>query len=126
MLAVGVRRSTTTFDATRTTTRAAIATTSRRIAVEIAYWSLTTPMTTGTIDNNVHPANTYRMAKALIEAGKRFDLFVFPGQRHGYGSMDDYWFWLRAEYFAEHLLNDGRDGPDVTPLQEETPASDRP
>jgi len=83
-------------------------------------------LTTGTIDNNVHPANTYRMAKALIEAGKRFDLFVFPGQRHGYGSMDDYWFWLRAEYFAEHLLNDGRDGPDVTPLQEETPASDRP
>ncbi|MCS4100314.1 S9 family peptidase [Salinibacter ruber] len=83
-------------------------------------------LTTGTIDNNVHPANTYRMAKALIEAGKRFDLFVFPGQRHGYSSMDDYWFWLRAEYFAEHLLNDGRDRPNVTPLQQETPASERP
>jgi hypothetical protein len=66
------------------------------------------------------------MAKALIEANKRFDFFVFPGQRHGYGGMDDYWFWLRAEYFAEHLLNDGRDRADVTPLQQETPASDRP
>ncbi|MEF8816402.1 MAG: DPP IV N-terminal domain-containing protein [Salinibacter sp.] len=83
-------------------------------------------LTTGTIDNNVHPANTYRMAKALIEANKRFDFFVFPGQRHGYGGMDDYWFWLRAEYFAEHLLGDGRDAPNVTPLQQETPASDRP
>jgi dipeptidyl aminopeptidase/acylaminoacyl peptidase len=83
-------------------------------------------LTTGTIDNNVHPANTYRLAQALIKANKRFDFFVFPGQRHGYGSMDDYWFWLRAEYFAEHLLGDGRDRPDVTPLQEETPSSDQP
>ncbi|MFO8099370.1 MAG: DPP IV N-terminal domain-containing protein [Salinibacter sp.] len=83
-------------------------------------------LTTGTIDNNVHPANTYRMAQALIEAGKRFDFFVFPGQRHGYGSMDDYWFWLRAEYFAEHLLNDGRERTDIVPLQQETPTDDRP
>lgn len=78
-------------------------------------------LTTGTIDNNVHPANTYRMAEALIEANKRFDFFVFPGERHGYDAAEDYWFWLRAEYFARHLLGDDRWSPDVTPLQREEP-----
>ncbi len=35
---------------------------------------------TGDIDNNVHPANTYRLADALIKANKRFDMFVLPGR----------------------------------------------
>ena len=34
---------------------------------------------------------------ALIKANKRFDMFIMPGQRHGYGPMNDYFFWLRAE-----------------------------
>jgi dipeptidyl aminopeptidase/acylaminoacyl peptidase len=76
-------------------------------------------LTTGTIDNNVHPANTYRMAKALIEANKRFDFFVFPGQRHGFGDMSDYWHWLRAEYFVKHLLGDHHWSPDIDALQRE-------
>ena len=33
----------------------------------------------------MHPANTYRLANALIKANKRFDLFILPGKRHGYG-----------------------------------------
>ena len=45
-------------------------------------------LTTGDIDNNVHPANTFRMADALIKANKRFDFFVFPGQRHGYAQHE--------------------------------------
>ena len=65
-------------------------------------------LTTGDIDNNVHPAGTIRMANALIKANKRFDFFLFPGQRHGYGNMSEYWFWLRAEYFTEHLIGDHR------------------
>ena len=39
---------------------------------------------TGDIDNNVHPANTYRLADALIKANKRFDMFVLPGVRHSF------------------------------------------
>ncbi len=35
-------------------------------------------LTTGDIDDNVHPANTLRMANALIKAHKRFDFFVLP------------------------------------------------
>jgi len=76
-------------------------------------------LTTGDIDNNVHPAGTLRMAEALIKANKRFDLFVFPGQRHGYGNMGDYWFWLRAEYFVKHLLGDLRWQADIAELNVE-------
>ena len=73
-------------------------------------------LTTGDIDNNVHPAGTFRMAEALIKANKRFDFFMFPGQRHGYGDMRDYWFWLRAEYFVTHLLGDYRWNANITEL----------
>jgi dipeptidyl-peptidase-4 len=76
-------------------------------------------LTTGDIDNNVHPANTLRMVEALIKANKRFDFFIFPGQRHGYGNMSDYWFWLRAEYFVKHLLGDTRWSPDIAQLNVE-------
>jgi dipeptidyl aminopeptidase/acylaminoacyl peptidase len=73
-------------------------------------------LTTGDEDNNVHHANTVRMAHALIRANKRFDYFIFPGQRHGYGDMSDYWYWLRAEYFARHLLGDWRSHADIPEL----------
>ena len=78
-------------------------------------------LTTGNVDNNVHHAGTHRMAEALIRANKRFDYFVFPGQRHGYGDMGDYWFWLRAEYFVEHLLGATANMADILPLQVENP-----
>ena len=65
-------------------------------------------LTTGDVDNNVHPAGTIRMAEALIKANKRFDFFLYPGQRHGYGNMSDYWAWQRAEYFVKHLIGDDR------------------
>ncbi len=78
-------------------------------------------LTTGDVDNNVHHAGTFRMAEALIRANKRFDFFIFPGQRHGYGNMRDYWFWLRAEYFVKHLLGDDRWSADIVELQMEKP-----
>ncbi|HDT14175.1 MAG TPA: S9 family peptidase [Candidatus Aminicenantes bacterium] len=76
-------------------------------------------ITTGDIDNNVHPANTLRLAAALIKAGKRFDFFIFPGQRHGYGDMGDYWFWFRADYFCKWLLGDFSQTVDLIELQRE-------
>lgn len=66
-------------------------------------------LTTGDIDNNVHPAGTIRMANALINANKRFDFFNFPGQRHGYGARNEYFFWMRADYFSRHLMGDKSD-----------------
>lgn len=61
-------------------------------------------LVTGDIDNNVHPGATIRMANALIKANKRFDFMLMPGQRHGYGNMIEYFFWLKADYFSKHLL----------------------
>ncbi|MDZ7715651.1 MAG: DPP IV N-terminal domain-containing protein [Balneolaceae bacterium] len=63
----------------------------------------------GTIDNNVHPANSIRMANALIKAGKRFDYMVMPGKRHGFGDYNPYFVRMMWYYFAEHLLGDKRD-----------------
>lgn len=63
-------------------------------------------LTTGDVDNNVHPANSIRMANALIKANKRFDLLLLPGQRHGYADMQEYFFWKMADYFSTYLLGD--------------------
>jgi dipeptidyl aminopeptidase/acylaminoacyl peptidase len=62
----------------------------------------------GGIDNNVHPANTYRIADALIKAGKRFDMMVLPAQRHGFGNDSPYFERMMWYYFSEHLLGDYR------------------
>jgi dipeptidyl aminopeptidase/acylaminoacyl peptidase len=68
-------------------------------------------LTTGDMDNNVHPGNTIRMVNALIKANKRFDFMVLPGKPHGYGDMQPYFNHLMMEYFAENLLGDNyRDG----------------
>ncbi|MEI7986848.1 MAG: prolyl oligopeptidase family serine peptidase, partial [Armatimonadota bacterium] len=63
-------------------------------------------LTTGDMDNNVHPANTVRLVNALIKANKRFDYMVFPGQPHGYGTMQPYFQQMSMEYFAEFLMGD--------------------
>jgi dipeptidyl aminopeptidase/acylaminoacyl peptidase len=65
----------------------------------------------GDMDNNVNPAGTIRMAKELIKAHKRFKFMVMPGQRHGFGSMTEYSFWLRADHFSKYLL--GKEVTDV-------------
>ena len=58
----------------------------------------------GDVDNNVHPGGTIRMANALIKANKRFKFMVMPGQRHGFGKMTEYSFWLRADHFSKYFL----------------------
>ena len=71
----------------------------------------------GDIDNNVNPANTIRVVNALIRANKRFDLLILPGQRHGFGDMNEYFFYRLADYFSEWLLGDSeRDEVDVREL----------
>jgi dipeptidyl aminopeptidase/acylaminoacyl peptidase len=74
---------------------------------------------TGDIDNNVHPANTYRLADALIKANKRFDMFVLPGVRHGFQPVAGYVNWLRGDYFARHLLGSSSETIDITELNRE-------
>ncbi|MBD1421203.1 S9 family peptidase [Sphingobacterium chuzhouense] len=58
---------------------------------------------TGDIDVNVHPAQTFRLAEALIKADKYFDMMVLPGKDHGLG--DKYYQNLIRNYFLLHLNN---------------------
>lgn len=62
----------------------------------------------GDIDNNVHPANTIRVVNALIRANKRFDMLILPGQRHGFGEMNEYFFWRMADYYCEWLMGSSK------------------
>ncbi len=76
-------------------------------------------LVTGDVDDNVHPANTIRMANALIRANKRFDFFLLPGQSHGFGDMDPYFFWLKVDYFCKHLIGDYSQAVDIEELNRE-------
>ncbi len=79
-------------------------------------------LSTGDVDNNVHPAGTIRMANALIKAGKRFEFVLLPGQRHGYGEMSEYFFWKMGDYFVAHLLGDSVPPPvDMVQMQRDKP-----
>lgn len=85
-------------------------------------------LVTGDMDNNVHPGNTIRMANALIKAKKRFDFFIMPGQRHGFGEHSEYFFWLKANYFCKHLIGDYSIDTDIFEMRREhkmTPSKKR-
>ncbi len=67
----------------------------------------------GEIDNNVHPGNTSRVVDALIRAGKRFDMLFLPTQRHGFGDMNEYFYWRLVDYFSEHLKGQRETSVDI-------------
>jgi len=76
-------------------------------------------LTTGDIDNNVSAANTIRVVNALVKANKRFDLMILPGQRHGYGDMQEYFFWGLADYYSKWLLGDFAQPVDIVEMNRE-------
>ena len=78
-------------------------------------------LVTGDMDNNVHPGATIRVANALIKANKRFDLMILPTQRHGFGNMSEYNFWLRADHFSKHLLGVENNEVDIKMIQKDIP-----
>jgi dipeptidyl aminopeptidase/acylaminoacyl peptidase len=80
-------------------------------------------LVTGDIDNNVHPGATIRMANELIKANKRFDFILLPTQRHGFGNMTEYNFWLRADHFTKHLLGNTESSVDMNHINNQIPQS---
>ena len=66
----------------------------------------------GDMDNNVNPANSIRVADALIRANKRFEYVLLPGQRHGFGDMNEWFFWKMADWYSEWFL-DGKKRSEV-------------
>ena len=60
----------------------------------------------GALDDNVNPSATFKLAEALVDAGKEFDLLILPSQRHGYQDQQHarYFIKKRWNYFVRHLL----------------------
>lgn len=62
-------------------------------------------LVTGSQDDNVHPAQTYRLVDALEKAGKNFDLLELPSERHVYLFQSARYFEDRVlDYFDRHLV----------------------
>ena len=57
----------------------------------------------GSMDSNVPPNNTLLVVEALMNAGKDFDMLLFPNSRHGF-RQGNYWTRRRWDYFVRHLL----------------------
>jgi dipeptidyl aminopeptidase/acylaminoacyl peptidase len=70
----------------------------------------------GTMDDNVHVANSIKLVSALQRAGKQFDFMLYPGARHGVGG--EHVRQMSYDFIREHLLGGG--------AAPERPASDRP
>lgn len=59
----------------------------------------------GTADDNVHLQNTMQMVQALIDAGKPYDLLLYPGKTHGiYGSTARVHLFRAIEEYLERYL----------------------
>jgi hypothetical protein len=52
-------------------------------------------------------------------------MMVLPGQRHGYTTAGEYVTWLRADYFAKHLLGDYDQSIDMWEINREKQAADK-
>ena len=61
----------------------------------------------GTVDNNVHQSNTIQLIQKLVEAGKEFDLMLYPEQRHGIAGINgQHLMNLTVNYFCKYLKNE--------------------
>lgn len=60
----------------------------------------------GMVDDNVHPSNAFQLVDALQNAGKRFDLMMYPNRGHGLGGLA---VTLRWEYLYQHLVAEPMD-----------------
>jgi dipeptidyl-peptidase 4 len=66
----------------------------------------------GTGDDNVHFQNTVQMAQALINAGKQFDLMIYPGKTHGISgtAASTHLFHMIEDHFVKYLSPSGAGG----------------
>lgn len=57
----------------------------------------------GELDDNVDPASTLQVVKALMKAGKNFEQLYLPGRTHSLG--DKFEVYRMYDFFVRHLLN---------------------
>jgi dipeptidyl-peptidase-4 len=63
----------------------------------------------GTMDNNVHLQHTVQMAQAYIEAGKLFELMIYPRVRHPVriSGRRLHFHRLKTSFLERHLIRGG-------------------
>ena len=70
-------------------------------------WDIPKTINTSTnAPNRIASTNSIRVANALIRANKRFEYVIMPGQRHGFGDMNEWFFWKMADHYARWLMGD--------------------
>ena len=59
----------------------------------------------GTYDDNVHPANAWQFVESLVQAGKDFDMMMYPMRKHGIADRAAriHLFRKMREHWREHL-----------------------
>jgi dipeptidyl-peptidase-4 len=59
----------------------------------------------GTADDNVHFQNSIEMIEKLVQAGKQFDVMVYPDKNHSIrgGNTTMHLYTLMANYIKENL-----------------------
>ena len=65
----------------------------------------------GTRDDNVHPANCWKFVDSLVEAGKTFDLMMYPRRKHGIADSAArvHLYRTMLEFWRRELLGRPRD-----------------
>ena len=48
---------------------------------------------------------------------------ILPSQRHGFGNMSEYNFWLRANHFSKYLLGSENNLVDMVEINIDIPQS---
>ncbi len=63
----------------------------------------------GTSDDNVHAQNTIQMTRALIKAGKPFELMLYPNKTHGISGYDavNHLYHSIEDHFTKYLKPSG-------------------
>jgi dipeptidyl-peptidase 4 len=59
----------------------------------------------GTSDDNVHMQNTIQMVNSLINAGKQFQVMMYPGKTHGIAGFQarTHLYHMIDNYFMQGL-----------------------
>ncbi len=67
----------------------------------------------GEIDENVHMTNTLQFANALQEAGKQFELMIYPKNRHGIVDPEQmhHQYQMMTDFFLRNLTPPSKDTP---------------
>ena len=64
-------------------------------------------LVTGMMDDNVHPAHTFRMARALMDVGINFDIVILPASTHSLlGTEEEFFAFKMRNHFVKYLLGD--------------------